>query len=807
MTNSKQLLCYIKIFIVSFVSMIIILLSNVIYNHGVYLYADDYFKQQIPFYFHSVDVVNRLGVGWDWLTDLGSDFLTSYSFYLSGSFFFWIISWIKGQAIIYVMPIMLALKVSIGACGAFAYIKQYVKNERAAIMGAFLYAFSGFQLTVLVYNHFYDITALFPFLLLAFDSLVKENKRGVFALIVGITAITNYYFFVGIVIFTVIYYIVKCVKKEFAFTLKSFCFIVIESCIGIGMASVILLPTFLLISGANRLGDTLYGIHLLSYEDYTIIPKLIQSIFIMPDPLSGATLFRSSDGRNTWTVVSLYLPLFTITGVAVYIKNNSREWISTLLKICFIIMLIPVLNSAFSMFNSQYYARWFFMPVLIMCLATAKSIDLEYDFKYGIKVEAIGVCALAVIACLPDKVDAEPADLSEMLNPSVQIDKVVKFFSMSPVPEVFWQYIAFALISLMFIWIYDHEKNKDRKILKKISAVMVAFVIITYSVHINNAVFQLGVDGDEWYNASVGFTPEIEDHDTFRVMHTNNNDSNFSMIWGYMNAGCYHSVEPNESDEFFYHVQGSQRVMQSDYYFNDYPVCGLLSVKYIFNASTGDDLNVETRPFRLNGYSLYDKQGSYYIYQNDHFVPFGFVYDYCIDDNTLENYLNKNLESGNKYQYKKYAMLRALVLDKADIEKYRDYITPLPDNMLDGLNENTYFADCDKRSENVCSSFGYNSKGYCAEITVENPSLVYFSVPCSDGWTAKVNGKDVEIIKAHYGLTAVAVEKGENSIEFTYNTPGLKEGIIISILSISLWGIYMIINKKKRFTFLAKAKI
>ena len=573
------------------------------------------------------------------------------------------------------------------------------------------------------------------------------------------------------------------------------------------MASVILLPTFLLISGANRLGDTLCGIHLLSYEDYTIIPKLIQSIFIMPDPLSGAALFKSPDGRNTWTVVSLYLPMFTITGVVVYIKNNSREWISTLLKICFIIMLVPVLNSAFSMFNSQYYARWFFMPALIMCLATAKSIDLEYDFKYGIKVEAIGVCALAAIACLPDKVDVEPADLSEMLNPSVQFDKVVKFFSMSPVPEVFWQYVAFALISLMFVWIYDHEKNKDKKILKKISAVMIAFVIITYSVHINNAVFQLGVDGDEWYKASVGFTPEIEDYDTFRVMHTNNNDSNFSMIWGYMNAGCYHSVESNESDEFFYQVQGNPRVMHSDYYAQDYPICGLLSVKYMFNAATDDDLNVEIFPFRVKGYSLYDKQGMYYIYKNDHYVPLGFMYDYCISDYDLERYLNGNVEAESKYQYKKLAMMRALVLDQSDIEKYKDYIEPVPKKLLYGLDENTYFSDCDDRKSESCYSFQYDSKGFRAKINTERKGLVYFSVPCSDGWTAKVNGKDVEIIKAHYGLTAVAVENGENSIEFTYNTPGLKEGIIISILSISLWGIYMIINKKKRFTFLTKVKI
>ena len=771
----------------------LILITNIIRNHGVFLYADDYFNQQIPFYIHATDVLNNLGIGWDWYTDLGSDFLTSYSYYLTGSIFFWMISWIKGKTIIYAMPLVLALKTAIGASGAFAYIKQYVKNELAAFIGAFLYAFSGFQLTVLVYNSFHDVTALFPFLLLAFDLLVSENKKGLFAVMVGLTAITNYYFFVGTVIWVTLYYVVKCIKKEFRFTVKTFLFIVAESVIGVGLAAVILVPTFFLLSGADRVSDTLYGIHLLSYEDYTIVPKLIQSIFIMPDPLSGSILFRSPDGRNTWTVVSLYLPLFSITGVAVYIKNNSKNWISTLLKICFVIMLIPFLNSAFSLFNSQYYARWFFMPALMMCLATAKSIDENYDFLYGIKAEAIGLAALAFIACLPEKVEVNPNDLSKILKNSVQIDKTIKFFSMSPVPEVFWQYIAFAVISLLFVWLYDHEKKKDKKVLKKISAVLVICVVVTYSVHINNAVFQLGVDGEEWYRASVGFQPEINDSDSFRVMHTNNNDCNFSMIWGYMNAGCYHSIESNESDEFFYQIQGNPRVMHSDYYSQDYPVCGLLSVKYIFNASTGDDLNVEIYPFRLNGYSLYDKQGMYYIYKNDHYVPFGVVYDYCIDDNTLEKYLNENIDSSNKYQYKKLAMMRALVLDKSDIEKYSEYIVPLPENMLDGLNEETYFSDCDEKSMKACTNFEYDSKGYRAEITVEKPSIVYFSVPCSAGWTAKVNGKDVKVIKSHYGLTAVAVEKGKNTLEISYQTPGLKEGKVISIISIALAVVYMFI--------------
>ena len=69
---------YFKIFAISFISMFLIMLPNIIENNGIYLYADDYFHQQIPFYIHATDTVNNLGIGWDCYTDLGTDFLTSY---------------------------------------------------------------------------------------------------------------------------------------------------------------------------------------------------------------------------------------------------------------------------------------------------------------------------------------------------------------------------------------------------------------------------------------------------------------------------------------------------------------------------------------------------------------------------------------------------------------------------------------------------------------------------------------------------------------------------------------------------------
>ena len=127
-----------QIFLVAFITMFLIVLPNILQNHGLFLYTGDYAVQQIPFYYHAADYVKEYKSGWDWYTDLGSDFLTSYSYYLTGSVFFWLISWLQGSVIIYVMPVMIAFKTAAGALGAYLYIRLYVKNDNASFIGAFL---------------------------------------------------------------------------------------------------------------------------------------------------------------------------------------------------------------------------------------------------------------------------------------------------------------------------------------------------------------------------------------------------------------------------------------------------------------------------------------------------------------------------------------------------------------------------------------------------------------------------------------------------------------------------------------------
>ncbi|MBQ9794346.1 MAG: hypothetical protein IJW34_05320, partial [Clostridia bacterium] len=59
-------------------------------GHGIYLYYGDYNAQQIAFYKHCVEMVRSGDFGWDWFTDMGSNFVGSYSYYMLGSPFFWV---------------------------------------------------------------------------------------------------------------------------------------------------------------------------------------------------------------------------------------------------------------------------------------------------------------------------------------------------------------------------------------------------------------------------------------------------------------------------------------------------------------------------------------------------------------------------------------------------------------------------------------------------------------------------------------------------------------------------------------------
>ena len=105
-------------------------------------------------------------------------------------------------------------------------------------------------------------------------------------------------------------------------------------------------------------------------------------------------------------------------------------------------------------------------------------------------------------------------------------------------------------------------------------------------------------------------------------------------------------------------------------------------------------------------------------------------------------------------------------------------------------------AAAEARRAAAAHSFEADNWGFSAAISLEKESLVFFSVPYDKGWTATVNGNPVDVERVSNGFMAVRAEAGENTIEFAYETPGLRAGAIITFGGILLLAAYLLLGKK-----------
>ena len=144
----------------------------------------------------------------------------------------------------------------------------------------------------------------------------------------------------------------------------------------------------------------------------------------------------------------------------------------------------------------------------------------------------------------------------------------------------------------------------------------------------------------------------------------------------------------------------------------------------------------------------------------------------------LNNYIStkqfSKLETEDKYK----TLLNKIVLSKEQIEKYK-YL----------YNDNV----------NVISNkFQYTNNGFNSNIKIDDEALILYTVPYDSGWKATNNGKVVKIEKVDNGFMAIKGVKGENNIRFRYYTPGLKEGMVLSVVSFFIYISLILLMSRKR---------
>lgn len=147
-----QKLFGLRVFLISIITATALFLPFIIMGGGVFYYYGDFNVQEIPFYQLVHDAVRNGDIGWMHNVDLGTDMLSSFSFYLLGSPFFWLTIPFPSEAVPYLIGPLLILKFGCASLSAYLYLKRYVADRNFALVGGLLYAFSGFS----IYNVFFS---------------------------------------------------------------------------------------------------------------------------------------------------------------------------------------------------------------------------------------------------------------------------------------------------------------------------------------------------------------------------------------------------------------------------------------------------------------------------------------------------------------------------------------------------------------------------------------------------------------------------------------------------------------------------
>lgn len=755
-------------------------LPYVIFENGLFLYSGDFNEQQIPFYMYANRFIKQWSGTWSWQTDLGSSFISSYSFYNLGSPFLWLSLIVPSRLMPFAMVPLFILKFGcIGASG-FLYLSQYAKNRNSALICSVVYAFCGFNIYNIFFNHMLEPVIIFPLMLWSMDVFIEKDVRGAFALSVGLALLNSYFFFVGNVVFLIIYFIVKVKSREYALSIKKFLTLAFEAVLGVGIGMVLALPSFISTIQNPRASEMASGLDYLIYGSSQRYLAILVSTLMPPDPPYLPTLFP--DAGLKWSSMSLYLPIVGLCGVIAYLCSGKKGSVRTLICISAVMAFIPVLNSSFFAFNASYYARWYYMPLLTMVLATLRCLDdPEITLRKSSVMVLLFTVGLAVFGLLPVKGD-------EGWSFGVEEDTVR-----------FWVLFGLAFAgALIFCIIVFRFRGTG-----KFSGILLAAVMLFSAVYSVAHMYFTKSPEKEWSENFRQLTYDaVEDinlpDDSFYRIDTYDVTDNLCLWLDQSSIRTFNSVV-NASIMEFYPFVGVTRDVGSRPETDFYALRGLLSVRFTLVPTEKVEEFLDQNG--VHGWDQWAVQGAYTIFENQNYIPMGFTYDQYVKMDYLEMLPE---------DYRSDMLVRAVGLDREQILKYKhlfegeaimwDATANAEYSLIESesgwyqyenINFDRYVEDSAERRSTSATSFDIHNSGFSCDIALENENLVFFSVPYDEGFTATVNGSEAEVLRVSGGMMAVYAPEGDNHIEFTYRTPGFRLGGAISIASIVILIVYV----------------
>ena len=293
---------------------------------GRFVTRGDFIEQQLPFILETRRILRGGLNSYSFNTFLGAPAVGSYAFYTLGSVFVWPLALLPKALIPFGISVMAVLKHAVCALTSFCYLRRMIRDERLALLGCVLYAFSGFTVVNTQFYHFTEVIAFFPLILLGMEDAMGERpRRGLLALFCGLNTLTNYYFMLSSALLAALYFVFRFFSADWKprRTWQNVFALIFECGVGCALAGVLLCPAMLFMLSITRTGAADTSLLTPTHTLGTLLGRL--RALLMP---SESNVVHADYGDAPgWASTAAYLPVFGLTGAVALFGEKKHRWL------------------------------------------------------------------------------------------------------------------------------------------------------------------------------------------------------------------------------------------------------------------------------------------------------------------------------------------------------------------------------------------------------------------------------------------------------------------------------------------------
>lgn len=844
MTESSDYMKRIKrkhLFLIgSFLIPIIILIVNFVILQGIYknqnvfssnqILVADLKSQYISLFNYLKNLFNgKESLFYSFSNTLGNNMIGTFAYYLSSPLNI-ILIFSSTHNLTNFICILIFLK--IGLCGLTMYIYLNHKHRNKhffSLIFSMNYALMAYNVSYYFNIMWLDVVYLAPLVLYGIDKLIHKKDPKLYLVFLSLAIISNFYIAYMLCIFCIIYFIYEMIitytikdKKQIQQNIKKF---IIYSCLSGLICSFILIPTIIDLHNIIRspISDSMY----IQKNNYTNFLMSLSKLYMLP--------------QNPENVLSKFTPnvyfgilplLFSI--IFFYGKSSNKEkYISIIIIVFFFLSFSTNIFNLFwhgLTYPNGYAYRFSFLFSLFMLIISYKAITNEDRLKihkFLLLIFIIGFIGIVQIndgsnICFSYKnviltivlIIVYYIIISIIYKKNNIICKVILFIVVT-VELTIHVNNSFCISSNM-----DYETDYNYYIDN----------ICTLSNHLNNDNYRF--DSTLIFGALESYS--CQDNRISGAITTNNKDV-YKFLFNSGFGVTYSTVFNNDNTPVMYSLMGV------DFYLNTHRENSIKKINYQYEKNSTEYFYLHENSYALPiGFVINDK---YKLLYNGESTSNAFEYQNILlksmsglNEDVLKSYDIKKIDDENYevnidndndiYVFLSYKipendeffaeitindkLIYDIDSDNTGIFKIKNNFNnefikvqvSVNDDKYDNLDDILYFYYFDEdifaKHINILKEKTLNitkkEKNYLkGNIEVDDDSVLFLSIPYEAGWNIYIDGKKIEYFKLYDTFIGLNLKKGKHVITMKFFSPGISEGIILSIIGVL---ISIIIYKK-----------